>query len=90
MHRFLSIENISSGILFKIERGINKMKLIKKHWLVLLGVVIGALVGYLYWRFAGCSSGTCVITSSPLNSSLWGAVIGGLLFGMFKKKKQNE
>lgn len=56
----------------------------KKYLLTTIGVVIGATAGYLYWRFAGCT-GTCAITSSPLNSSVYGASLGGLLFSLFKK-----
>ncbi|WP_321518833.1 DUF6132 family protein [uncultured Bacteroides sp.] len=66
-----------------------KMKL-KKHWLTLSGVVIGALGGYLYWRYVGCASGSCPITSSPLFSSLWGAAMGGLLFNIFKTENKSH
>ena len=48
------------------------MKLLKRHWPTLLGAALGALGGYLYWYFVGCADGTCPITSSPLNSTLWG------------------
>jgi H+/Cl- antiporter ClcA len=66
-------------------------KVFTQYWLVLLGVVIGALGGYLYWLYIGCSSGSCPITSSPFLSSLWGAVMGGLLFSIFKREeKSNE
>lgn len=60
----------------------------KRYWLTLLGIVVGLTGGYLYWRFIGCSSGSCPITSSPVMSSLWGAAIGGLLFDMLHKKKE--
>jgi len=60
---------------------------IKKHRLTTLGIIVGSVGGFLYWRFVGCTSGTCPITSSPLMSILWGAILGGLLFDMFKKKK---
>ncbi|MEN9875521.1 MAG: hypothetical protein RLZZ529_518 [Bacteroidota bacterium] len=50
-----------------------------------IGIVIGALAGYAYYYFVGCASGTCAITSKPLNSTLYGAVMGGLLFNMFVK-----
>ena len=50
-----------------------------------IGIVIGAIAGYLYYYYIGCASGTCSITSKPLNSSLYGAVMGGLLFNMFVK-----
>ena len=39
--------------------------------------------GYLYWRYVGCTTGTCPITSSPVNSSIWGAAMGGLLLSSF-------
>lgn len=48
-----------------------------------LGVVIGLLAGYAYYYFVGCNSGTCAITSNPLNSTLYGGLMGGLLFNMF-------
>jgi uncharacterized membrane protein YedE/YeeE len=50
-----------------------------------IGVVIGAIAGYLYYFYIGCASGTCAITSKPLNSTLYGAVMGGLIFNMFIK-----
>jgi hypothetical protein len=59
--------------------------------LTLLGVLIGGIAGYLYWQQIGCSSGTCLITSKWLNSTVYGALMGGLLFNIFKKEKpQNE
>ena len=50
-----------------------------------IGIVVGAIAGYLYYYYIGCASGTCSITSKPLNSSLYGAVMGGLIFNMFVK-----
>lgn len=64
------------------------IELIKENTLVLIGLIAGAVGGLLYWRFIGCSSGSCPITSSPMMSSLWGAAMGGLLFSMLKKKKE--
>ncbi len=51
-----------------------------KYGLMLLGVVLGAVGGFLYWRYVGCQSGHCPIQSSPTLSSLWGALFGGALF----------
>lgn len=45
-----------------------------------IGLTVGAVTGYAYYYYLGCASGTCSITSKPLNSSLYGAVLGGLLF----------
>jgi len=53
-----------------------------------MGAIAGAIGGFLYWKFVGCSSGTCMITSSPRNSSLYFAVMGAILFGIFKKEKK--
>ncbi len=48
-----------------------------------IGVLVGAVAGYYYYYLVGCSSGTCMITSKPLNATLYGAFMGGLLFNMF-------
>jgi hypothetical protein len=58
----------------------------KKYKLTIIGVLIGAIGGFLYYHFVGCASGTCPITSKPINSSLYGALMGGLLFNIFKKE----
>jgi C4-dicarboxylate transporter len=51
-----------------------------------IGIAIGALAGYAYYFYVGCASGTCAITSKPLNSILYGALMGGLVFNMFVKE----
>lgn len=66
---------------------INMKSWIQKNKLSLVGVVVGALGGFLYWNYIGCASGTCMITSKPINSTLYGALMGYLLFGMFQKEK---
>lgn len=48
------------------------------------GAVIGAAAGWAWWYFYGCTNG-CVITSSPLNSTLYGALMGVLLVHSFRK-----
>ncbi|MDY3318600.1 DUF6132 family protein [Riemerella anatipestifer] len=58
---------------------------IKKHKLSIIGAIIGAVSGYLYWKFVGCSTGTCAITSKPINSTLYGGVMGALFLSLFKK-----
>lgn len=60
---------------------------VKKNQGDLIGIALGAFAGWLYWYFIGCSSGTCAITSKPLNSSLYGALMGYLVLGMLKKSK---
>ncbi|MCC6515694.1 MAG: hypothetical protein IT275_05010 [Chitinophagales bacterium] len=62
--------------------------LIKKYKLTLIGVVLGAMAGYAYYYYVGCLSGTCAITSNPWNSTLYGALMGGLFFNIFQEKKE--
>ena len=47
-----------------------------------IGVGIGAAGGYLYYHFIGCASGSCAITSNPVNSTLYGMAMGGLMLDM--------
>ena len=66
-----------------------------KKWLIknkfsLIGAIVGAFLGYLYWNFVGCSSGTCAIISSPINSTIYGALMGFLIVGMFKTDKTKK
>lgn len=60
----------------------------KKHFITIIGILIGAGGVYLYYHFVGCNSGTCTITSKPVNSTLYGALMGGLLFSIFRKEKK--
>lgn len=61
------------------------MNFFKNNLLVVVGVIVGSVAGYLYWKFIGCNFGTCLITSKSLNSTIYGAVMGGLIFSMAKK-----
>jgi hypothetical protein len=65
-------------------------KFINENRVYILGAMAGALGGFLYWRMIGCSTGTCMITSSPIRSTLYFAVMGALFFGIFKKEKHAE
>jgi hypothetical protein len=54
----------------------------------LIGIVLGAAGGYVYYVRIGCLSGTCPLTSNPYMSVIWGAAIGYLLGDLFTKKKK--
>jgi len=54
--------------------------------LLILGIVLGAVAGFLYWKLVGCNSGTCMITSKWHNSTAYGAVMGGLFLSIFRKE----
>ena len=55
-----------------------------------IGVAIGAIAGYFYYFYVGCASGTCVITSKPFNSTLYGALMGGLILNIFIKSPKKS
>lgn len=55
-----------------------------------IGMIVGAAAGWLYWKYIGCTSGTCPITSRPLSSTLYGAMIGALLFYSFTPVKKTQ
>lgn len=52
-----------------------------------IAATAGATTGFVYWYYVGCHSGTCAITSSPINSSVYGGIMGILLVNMFDKQK---
>lgn len=60
----------------------------------IIGIIVGATVGFGYWYFIGCDTGTCAITSSPINSTIYGGLMGILLVNSFsggrKEKPSNK
>jgi len=79
------IDNFDSNIVHMM-----KVKaILQSNFLYLIGAIIGAISGFLYWKYVGCISGTCSITSSPINSTAYFALMGGLIFCSFKKQKQD-
>lgn len=63
---------------------------IDKHFIIkkALPVLGGALLGYAYYYFIGCYSGTCPITSNPYISTFYGALIAFILVLPTKKKSE--
>lgn len=66
----------------------------RMNWKTLLipitGIILGAIGGYIYYIKIGCEGGTCPITSNPALTMLWGAILGFLIFDMFRKKPSKE
>lgn len=62
----------------------------KQYSKLLLGSIVGAGLGYLYYFFIGCNSGSCSITSNPINSTTYGAFVGLLWMWPTKNKKEKE
>ena len=66
---------------------LNKLTII----LSVAGISLGAIAGYAYWFYIGCNSGTCLITSNPTNSTIYGMVMGFLIAGIIKDwRKENK
>lgn len=70
---------------------------IRKHLYLILFTLAGAIAGFLYWKFIGCESGTCMIKSRWYLSTLWGGAFGYLagsiimdLINKFRNKKASE
>ncbi|MCX7827353.1 MAG: DUF6132 family protein [Verrucomicrobiae bacterium] len=51
---------------------------------IIIGLVIGGALGYANYRFIGCSTGACPLTSNPWISTLYGMLLGGMLGGAIK------
>lgn len=48
---------------------------------MIIGAVIGGVLGFAMYKFVGCSTGACPITSNPWVSTIYGMLIGVLLGG---------
>ena len=66
------------------------MHIISKYRTLVMGILLGGVGGYMYYQFIGCSTGSCPITSQPINSTLYGAMMGGILFSTFKKQEKRN
>ncbi len=48
------------------------------------GAVVGAGLGFAFYKFVGCSTGTCPLTSNPWISSIYGAILGLVVAGSLR------
>lgn len=56
----------------------------KRTWaLWSAGALLGAIAGLLWYRYVGCNTGSCPLTSTPVGSTLQGSVLGVLLVNFF-------
>lgn len=47
-----------------------------KYFKKIFPPLLGALLGYLYYYFIGCTGNSCPITSNPWSTIFFGALIG--------------
>ena len=53
-------------------------------------VLAGAVLGFAYYYFIGCRTGTCPITGNPYVSTLYGAFAGLILTFPSHKKEVSD
>jgi hypothetical protein len=46
---------------------------------VIIGAIVGGIFGFLFYRFIGCKTGSCVIAGNPYISTVYWAFLGGLV-----------
>jgi len=67
---------------------------IRKHLVEIISSIAGGIGGFLYWKFVGCLSGTCIIKSVWYLTTLYGMglgwVTGGLVEDIILKLKKEK
>jgi CDP-diglyceride synthetase len=67
---------------------------IQRNKFSLLAALAGGIAGFLYWRFIGCTSGSCPIKSVWYWSTLWGTaagyLVGDLTADIIKRTKKKK
>jgi len=51
---------------------------------IIIGALVGAAAGFLYYRFIGCRSGACMITGNRYLATIYGALLGGVIGNILK------
>lgn len=65
--------------------------LVRRYLPEITGTLLGAVGGFLYWKYVGCVSGTCTIKSNWYLMIPWAAVLGylaGSLAGDILRKRK--
>lgn len=63
--------------------------LIKTAPKLVSGAVVGGILGFLFYYFYGCN-GTCLISSDPWTSTLYGSFVGMLFSRRFSSKEDKQ
>ena len=51
----------------------------------IIGIIVGGGLGFGWYMLVGCPTGTCPLTSNPVVTIIYGAVLGGLAAASFHK-----
>lgn len=58
----------------------------KKLIITLSILLVGALGGFLYWKYVGCLTGTCAIKSNPYLMIGYGLLFGWVISDLVNKQ----
>jgi hypothetical protein len=59
---------------------------IKNNLITLIGISVGFVGGFLYWKFVGCATGTCPLSSNWMIMLAYGGLTGGLIGNVIQDK----
>lgn len=81
----LNVKTLAHGPTYATDKN---MQFLKQYRVAIIGALLGAAVGYLYWKFFGSVGGATPIESSSGISAFYGSVAGvfsaGILEGFVK------
>jgi hypothetical protein len=92
-HEFLKKQEVMTTVVFnrvcndnpatdhRIFANIAKKMLawIKKRRISVIFLLMGGLSGFLYWKFIGCTTGTCPLKSHWYTMTIYGLLMGWLI-----------
>lgn len=55
-----------------------------------IGMLVGAALGFAYYKVIGCASGACPLTSNPWISTLMGVMVGAMFAGNSNQTDQTK
>lgn len=59
---------------------------LKNNLITIIGFVVGVAGGFLYWKFVGCATGTCPLSSNWAIMLVYGGLTGGLIGNVLQDK----
>ena len=51
---------------------------------IVIGIIVGGGLGFGWYKLVGCPTGTCPLTSHPVITMIYGAVLGMLVATSFR------